>query len=248
MNNSNYPRNPLSPRVIQARRRRQGSGCGSQPMRVHGCAGNGAVAPAQRPAHPIVAAPEVCGNDTASVEYQQAHGKAGPSSVRLDSDVYRVWCVELFREDLVRRREGRAANYTPTAVWLCLARRDRRDLRPGPAPPACPYPTAATPPRDLAGPSPGHSRNRVLRSRPDRGSTPITRNKVCIKPSFNVNRFVGSPTPPRPGPGGLPPAATRSGSPAPRIRPRSLSEWSGHPRPLPPDDVATAHLPTMAAT
>ena len=55
------------------------------------------------------------------------------------------------------------------------------------------------------------SRNRVLRSRPDRGSTPITRNKVCIKPSFTVNRFVGSPTPPRPGPGGLPPAATRSG-------------------------------------
>lgn len=53
---------------------------------------------------------------------------------------------------------------------------------------------------------------------------------------------------PRPGPGGLPPAATRSGSPAPRIRPRSLSEWSGHPRPLPPDDVATAHLPTVAAT
>ena len=167
--------------------------------------------PRSTPAHLIVAAPEVCGNDSASVAYQQAHGKAGPSSVRLNSDVYRVWCVELFREDLVRRREGRAANYTPTAVRLCLARRDRRDLRPGPAPPACPYPTAATPPRDLAGPSPGHSRNRVLRSRPDRGSTPITRNKVCIKPSFTVNRFVGSPTPPRPGPGGLPPAATRSG-------------------------------------
>jgi len=29
------------------------------------------------------------------------------------------------------------------------------------------------------------SRNRVLRSRPDRGSTPITRNKVCIKPASN---------------------------------------------------------------
>ena len=28
------------------------------------------------------------------------------------------------------------------------------------------------------------SRNRVLRSRPDRGSTPITRNKVCIKPGM----------------------------------------------------------------
>jgi hypothetical protein len=30
------------------------------------------------------------------------------------------------------------------------------------------------------------SRNRVLRSRPDRGSTPITRNKVCIKPALPV--------------------------------------------------------------
>ena len=68
MDNGSYPRNPLSLRVIQARRRRQGSGCGSQPLRVHGCAGNGAVAPAQRPAHPIIAAPEVCGNDTASME------------------------------------------------------------------------------------------------------------------------------------------------------------------------------------
>ena len=60
-----------------------------------------------------------------------------------------------------------------------------------------------------------------------------------------VRGFPAFPVPVRAGCLQQPPAR---GSPAPRIRPRSLSEWSGHPRPLPPDDVATAHLPIMAAT